>query len=145
MNGLLDMKAKFILLIALIAGSLATIAYFSSKETSFLLLDASELSANPFKYQSENLRVRGIVKAGTLTRIGKTADFQLELNNKTIPVHFNGQSILPDTFEEGARARVDGRIINGVLVSDHIETKCASKYEAEYSEDKNNNKNVLRK
>lgn len=130
------MKIKFILLILLITGSLATIAVLSSKETSFQLLDASQLAANPDKYLGENLRVRGIVKPGSLSRKGKQADFLLELNNQTVPVHFNGAKILPDTFEEGARARVDGRLKDGVLVSDHIETKCASKYEADYS-DKN--------
>ena len=128
------MKLKFIIIIVLIGGSLATIAYLSSRETSFLLLDASELSANPSKYTNENLRVRGIVKAGTLVRKGKKADFLLELNDKTIPVHFNGSKLLPDTFEEGARARVDGSLKNGVLVSNHIETKCASKYEADYKQ-----------
>ncbi|GBF50627.1 cytochrome c-type biogenesis protein CcmE [Leptospira ryugenii] len=110
------------------------IAYFSSKETSFLLLDASELAASANDYSDQNLRVRGFVKAGTLVREGKKARFVLELNERQIPVLFTGETLLPDAFKEGARARVDGRWDKGVLVASHVEAKCASKYEAGYAE-----------
>ena len=124
------MKIKFIILISVIGVSLGTIAWFSSKETKYYLIDASALAASPSEYSGKNLRVRGFVKAGTLVRKGTRADFMLEFEDKVVPVHFNGSKILPDTFKEGARARVDGQIKNGILVSDHVETKCASKYEA---------------
>lgn len=126
------MKTKFILLIALITGSLAGIAFFSSQETSFTLLDASELAANPAQYEKDNLRVRGNVKVGSVLREGREAKFILELNEKEIPVHFTGKTLLPDAFKEGVKARVDGKFVNGILVADHVEAKCASKYEAEY-------------
>lgn len=126
------MKIKFIILVFLISSSLISIAFFSSKETSFLLLDASELAEKVEKYQDENLRVRGLVKIGSVEREGREAKFKLELNNKTIPVHYNGRELLPDAFKEGVRVRVDGKLKNGVLVSDHVEAKCASKYEADY-------------
>lgn len=101
-----------------------------------MLLDASELAANPAKFEDDNLRVRGFVKVGSLLREGKKAKFELEFNEKTIQVHFTGATLLPDAFKEGARARVDGRWEAGVLVADHVEAKCASKYEADYAEDK---------
>lgn len=126
------MKYKFPVLIITIALSLASIAYFSSRETSFLLLDASELASNPKKYEGDNLRVRGLVKPGSVVREGKEAKFVIELNNKEINVHFTGKTLLPDAFKEGVKARVDGKYVDGVLVSDHVEAKCASKYEAEY-------------
>ncbi len=126
------MKIKFIVLVVLISSSLISIAFFSSKETSFLLLDASELSDKLENYKDENLRVRGLVKIGSVEREGREAKFKLELNDKTILVHYNGRELLPDAFKEGVRVRVDGKLKNGVLVSDHVEAKCASKYEAEY-------------
>ncbi len=126
------MKAKFIVLILLISGSLLGIAFFSSQETSFLLLDASELATNPTQYERQNLRVRGNVKVGSVVREGREAKFILELNEKEVPVHFTGKTLLPDAFKEGVKARVDGKFINGVLVAEHVEAKCASKYEAEY-------------
>lgn len=128
------MKVRFFVLSLIIIVSLLGIAFFSSKETSFLLLDASELAENPSKYENENLRVRGIVKVGSVVREGKEVRFVLELNNKEIPVFFTGKTLLPDAFKEGVRARADGKFVNGVLVSDHVEAKCASKYEAEYTE-----------
>jgi len=130
------MNRKFLTLLFLIAISLGGIAYFSSQETSYLLLDASELAANPTKYSEQNLRVRGFVRVGSLVREGKKARFDLELNDQIIPVFFTGETLLPDAFKEGARARVDGKLEKGVLVASHVEAKCASKYEAGYAEEK---------
>ncbi|MDF3819982.1 cytochrome c maturation protein CcmE [Leptospira sp. 96542] len=130
------MNRKFLILLVLIFSSLAGIAFFSSKETSFLLLDASDLAANPAQYSDQNLRVRGFVRMGSLIREGKKAKFDLELNDRTIPVYFTGKSLLPDAFKEGARARVDGHYENGILMASHVEAKCASKYEAGYVEEK---------
>jgi cytochrome c-type biogenesis protein CcmE len=129
------MKVKFIVLISLIAISLTGIAFFSSKESSFTLLDASELAASPEKYSGDNLRVRGMVKVGSVVREGREARFVIELNGKEVPVFFTGKNLLPDAFKEGVKARVDGKFVNGVLVSDHVEAKCASKYEADYKKD----------
>ncbi|PJZ77061.1 cytochrome c maturation protein CcmE [Leptospira neocaledonica] len=127
------MNVKFTVLASIIAISLGTIAFFSSKETSYTLLDASDLAANPTKYEPDDLlRVRGFVKLGSVVREGKTAKFVLQLNEKEVPVFFTGATLLPDAFKEGTRARVDGVWKNGVIVADKVEAKCASKYEAGY-------------
>jgi len=130
------MNRKFVILLGFLSLGFVGIAYFSSKETSYLLLDASELAANPAKFGEENLRVRGFVKTGSLVREGRGAKFDLELHDQVVPVYFTGASLLPDAFKEGARARVDGQWKDGKLVSDHVEAKCASKYEADYAEEK---------
>ncbi len=129
------MNLKFAFLATTIAVSLGGIAYFSAQESAYKLLDASELAANPSKYANSNLRVRGFVKPGSLVREGKGARFELELNDSVVPIHFTGETLLPDAFKEGARARVDGRMKDGVLIANHVEAKCASKYEAEYAEE----------
>lgn len=129
------MNLKFTVLAGIIGLSLGAIAFFSSKETSYILLDASDLAANSARYgDDELLRVRGFVKLGSVIREGKTAKFVLQLNEKEVPVFFTGATLLPDAFKEGTRARVDGVWKNGVLVADRVEAKCASKYEAGYSE-----------
>jgi cytochrome c-type biogenesis protein CcmE len=128
------MNPKFLSLTLIIGLSLAGIAFFSAQETAYKLLDASELAADPVKFTGDNLRVRGFVKVGSLVREGKAARFDLELDDRTVPIYFTGETLLPDAFKEGARARVDGRWKDGVLVSNHVEAKCASKYEAEYAE-----------
>lgn len=129
------MKLKFIVLISILTLSVVSIAYFSSKTTSFRLVNASELAANPNDFAGQNLRVRGHVKPGSLLRKGTKADFLLELGGKEVKVHYNGDKVLPDAFKEGVRVRVDGRYKNNILVSDHIEAKCASKYEAGYAKE----------
>ncbi|MCB1157283.1 MAG: cytochrome c maturation protein CcmE [Leptospiraceae bacterium] len=126
------MKKKFILLVSLITLSLGAIAILSSRESSFLLIDTNQLAENPSQYNKENLRVRGMVKVGSLIREGRQAKFTLELEGKEFPVHYMGGKLLPDAFKEGVRVRVDGKLKKGVLISDHVEAKCASKYEAEY-------------
>ncbi|MCC5814043.1 MAG: cytochrome c maturation protein CcmE [Leptospira sp.] len=128
------MNPKFLSLTLIIGLSLAGIAFFSAQETAYKLLDASELAADPVKFTGDNLRVRGFVKVGSLVREGKAAKFDLELDDRTVPIYFTGETLLPDAFKEGARARVDGRWKDGVLVSNHVEAKCASKYEAEYAD-----------
>jgi cytochrome c-type biogenesis protein CcmE len=129
------MKSKIFIPILLITFSLVAIAFFSSSETSFTLLDASELAVHPEKYDGDNLRVRGNVKIGSVVREGREARFVLELDNREIPVHFTGKNLLPDAFKEGVKARVDGKYKNGILVADHVEAKCASKYEADYKQE----------
>lgn len=130
-----SMNPKFLILTMVIASSLGGIAFFSAQETAYKLLDASELAANPVQYKDENLRVRGFVKLGSLVREGKAARFELELEDRIVPVYFTGDSLLPDAFKEGSRARVDGKWQNGTLVANHVEAKCASKYEAGYAEE----------
>ncbi len=129
------MKSKILIPIILITLSLSAIAFFSSSETSFTLLDASELAIHPDKYDGDNLRVRGNVKIGSVVREGREARFILELDNSEIPVHFTGKNLLPDAFKEGVKARVDGKYKNGILTADHVEAKCASKYEADYKQE----------
>lgn len=132
------MKQKFLVLTLLITLSLVGIAFLSSKESSFLLLDASQLATSPDQYQNDNLRVRGFVKVGSVLKEGKQAKFKLELEGKEIDVLFTGKNLLPDAFKEGVRVRVDGKLKNGTLVSDHVEAKCASKYEAHYMDENKN-------
>ena len=85
------MKTKFTILILAIAVSLFAIAFFSSKETSFVLLDASELAIHPDKYDGDNLRVRGMVKIGSVTREGREAKFIIEQDFKKGRLGFGGK------------------------------------------------------
>ena len=128
-------KSKLLIPIFFITLSLFVVAYFSSMETSFTLLNVNELAKYPEKYNGDNLRVRGNVKVGSLVREGREAKFTLEFDSEEILVHFAGKSLLPDAFKEGIKARVDGKYKNGVLVADRVEAKCASKYESEYKQE----------
>jgi cytochrome c-type biogenesis protein CcmE len=122
------MKFKILIPIILITLSVLTIAFFSSQENSYILLDTDVFVDNYQRYEKNNLRIRGNVKIGSVIYKGKETRFKIKLNNKEIPVIFYGT--LPDAFKEGVKVRVDGIYRNNVLYSNHIEAKCASKYEA---------------
>lgn len=84
----------------------------------------------------ERLRVAGIVKPGTIERHGKDLEFVLQQDALTLVVAYTGSAPVPDTFKDGAEAVVEGqRRPDGTFEADHIQAKCASKYEAKYGED----------
>ncbi len=123
-----------ILVIAVIGAAITAIALLTGGKTasSIIVLDANVLAKEKPRYQERELRVRGFVKAGSVLRYGPKADFVIALEGSEIPVHFNGETQLPDTFSDGAPVRADGRLDGqGRLVSTRVEAKCASKYEAE--------------
>jgi cytochrome c-type biogenesis protein CcmE len=81
--------------------------------------------------------VAGLVKDGTIQRDGTEVKFVLAQNihsdENTMMVHYVGSSPIPDTFKDRAEAVVEGkRLPDGTFEADHIQAKCASKYEAKY-------------
>jgi len=68
---------------------------------------------------------------GSIHRTTGRVDFVLEGEGKTIPVSYAGTDPLPDTFTDKAQALVEGRLgDDGRFVAEHVQAKCASKYEA---------------
>ena len=58
-------------------------------------------------------------------------DFVLEGEGKALPVSYVGTEPLPDTFIDKSQALVEGSLAkNGSFVAEHVQAKCASKYEA---------------
>jgi cytochrome c-type biogenesis protein CcmE len=58
-------------------------------------------------------------------------DFVLEGEGKTLPVSYVGSEPLPDTFVDKSQALIEGRPASeGRFVAEHVQAKCASKYEA---------------
>jgi cytochrome c-type biogenesis protein CcmE len=64
-------------------------------------------------------------------------DFTLEEQGKTLPITYVGSDPLPDTFKDKSQALVEGRPgADGRFVAEHVQAKCASKYEAAPGGDK---------
>jgi cytochrome c-type biogenesis protein CcmE len=58
-------------------------------------------------------------------------DFVLEGEGKALPVSYVGSDPLPDTFVDKSQALIEGKPTSeGRFVADHVQAKCASKYEA---------------
>ena len=61
----------------------------------------------------------------------------LEEQGKQLPVSYIGTDPLPDTFVDKSQALVEGRPgDDGRFVAEHVQAKCASKYEAAPGGDK---------
>jgi cytochrome c-type biogenesis protein CcmE len=79
----------------------------------------------------------GTVAQGSIRHMSGRVDFVLEEQGKTLPVSYVGSDPLPDTFVDKSQALVEGRpAADGKFVAEHVQAKCASKYEAAPGGDK---------
>lgn len=82
----------------------------------------------------KRLKVAGDVVMGSIKQNGRHLSFAIEQNGNSIPVTYTGDALIPDTFTDGVQAVIEGTFTtNGVFEAKHIQAKCASKYEAEFS------------
>src|ERR1700682_4980258 len=80
---------------------------------------------------SHRMRVAGTVEPGSIHRLSGRVDFVLQGEGKSLPVSYVGNEPLPDTFVDKSQALVEGSLAsNGSFVAEHVQAKCASKYEA---------------
>ncbi|MBW7858666.1 MAG: cytochrome c maturation protein CcmE, partial [Leptonema sp. (in: Bacteria)] len=113
------MNRKLIFTLSLIVIGLCGLFLFSGSlvHDSVVIADVDTIVTNLDRYQDRELRIRGFVKPGSIIRTSNQASFIIEHNGKELPVFFNGQTQLPDTFSDSAAVRADGHIDNGQLVS----------------------------
>lgn len=126
-------KIRFMTGFAVIVAAIAYFAIAGFQEGKAYYRTIDELEQLGPGANGKRLRVAGLVKPGTISRKGKNLEFQLEQDALTLDVVYLGSSPVPDTFKDGAEAIVEGeRRTDGTFEADHIQAKCASKYEAEY-------------
>jgi cytochrome c-type biogenesis protein CcmE len=83
------------------------------------------------------MRLAGTVAPGSIRRAAGRTDFVLEEQGRTLSVSYIGSEPLPDTFVDKSQALVEGRPSpDGKFVAEHVQAKCASKYEAAPGGDK---------
>ncbi len=127
------MKLRVIVIASAALLALAGLFLFTGgRQGTVVVVDVEQVLGKPDAYAKRDLRVRGFIKPGSISRYGEKADFVLTHGNQELRVHFDGTSQLPDTFGDGAPARADGRLDARMqLVSHKVEAKCASKYDAQ--------------
>ena len=83
------------------------------------------------------MRLAGTVAPGSIKHQPGRVEFVLEEQGKSLPVSYVGSDPLPDTFVDKSQALVEGRPSNdGKFVAEHVQAKCASKYESAPGGDK---------
>ncbi len=126
-------KARFTAGIVVIVAAIVYFAFAGFNEGKAYYKTIEELDAMGDSAGEKRLRIAGIVKDGSIERDGPRVSFELEQETLVLRVLYSGSQPIPDTFKGGVEAVVEGyRLPDGTFEADHIQAKCASKYEAEY-------------
>jgi cytochrome c-type biogenesis protein CcmE len=124
-------RAKFGIGIGIIVASLACLAWMGYGESKTYYHTIAELQVLQGDALKHRMRVGGTVAPGSIRRLSGRVDFVLDGEGKQLPVSYIGSDPLPDTFKDKAQALVEGRpATDGRFVAEHVQAKCASKYEA---------------
>jgi cytochrome c-type biogenesis protein CcmE len=124
-------KTKFGIGIGVIVASLAALAWLGYGESKTYYHTIVELQTLHGLERTHRLRVGGTVQPGSIRHLTGSVDFVLEGEGKALPVSYVGSDPLPDTFKDNSQALVEGSLANnGSFVAEHVQAKCASKYEA---------------
>jgi len=124
-------QAKFGIGIGIIVVSMAFLAWLGYGESKTYYHTLAELDTLKGSARTERMRIGGTVQNGSIHRMTGRVDFVLEGEGKSLPVSYVGSDPLPDTFVDNSQALIEGRpSADGRFVAEHIQAKCASKYEA---------------
>src|SRR5215470_6463550 len=124
-------QAKFGIGIGIIVAAMAGLAWLGYGESKTYYHTIAELDTLQGAARTHRLRVGGTVEPGSIHRLSGRVDFVLQGEGKSLPVSYVGSDPLPDTFVDKSQALVEGRPDQaGRFVAEHVQAKCASKYEA---------------
>ena len=130
-------RAKFGVGIGVIVVSLACLAWLGYGESKTYYHTIAEYQALQGSARNHRMRLAGTVEAGSIKHLPGRVEFVLEEQGRTLPVSYVGRDPLPDTFADKAQALVEGRASeDGKFVAEHVQAKCASKYETAPGGDK---------
>jgi cytochrome c-type biogenesis protein CcmE len=130
-------RAKFGVGIGVIVVALSFLAWLGYGESKTYYHTIAEYQTLNASERAHRIRLAGIVVEGSIKAGSGGVDFTLEEQGKTLPITYVGSDPLPDTFKDKSQALVEGRPGNdGRFVAEHVQAKCASKYEAAPGGDK---------
>ncbi|MCU1311372.1 MAG: Cytochrome c-type biosis protein CcmE-like protein [Candidatus Angelobacter sp.] len=115
--------------IAVIVLTLSYLAYTGVQESKSYYVTIAELRGMGESSHTKRLRVAGTVVPGSIKRQGTIVEFQLQENDKTLPVIYKGTEAPPDTFKDESQALAEGEFgRDGIFHAKQLQAKCASKY-----------------
>ncbi len=120
-------------LLVIVAGVLGLV--FTSFEGSAIYsVGVDQLIKEPARYSERNVRVKGMLVKGTLTRREEPCEyrFKLQENDAVLAVEYP-QCVVPDTFRDmpgmDVEVTAEGKMAGGAFQASSIMAKCPSKYE----------------
>jgi cytochrome c-type biogenesis protein CcmE len=127
-------NVKFVLGGAIVVAALAWLGFVGFQESKSYYITVDEYFAMQEDLRGRTFKVAGDVIEGSIDRSGSALEFSIGQPGRSLRVRYVGRDTIPDTFRDGSKAVVEGKIAaDGVFQASHIEAKCASKYEAEYA------------
>lgn len=127
----MNKRAKFGVGIGVIVVSMVFLAWLGYGESKTYYHTIAELQTMTSGGMNQRMRVGGTVAPGSIHQLTGRIDFVLQGEGKSLPVTYVGTDPLPDTFKDNSQALVEGRPDrDGRFVAEHVQAKCASKYEA---------------
>jgi cytochrome c-type biogenesis protein CcmE len=129
-------RAKFSVGITVILVSLACLGWLGYGESKTYYHTIAEYQGLQGAARNHRMRLAGTVQPGSIKHLPGRIEFVLEEEGKTLPVSYVGSDPLPDTFVDKSQALVEGRASDGKFVAEHVQAKCASKYETAPGGDK---------
>jgi len=127
----MNKQVKFGVGIGIIAVALGFLAWLGYGESNTYYLTITKLQSLNSAQRSQRIRVGGTVAVGSIRHSSGRVDFVLEGEGQALPVSYSGSDPLPDTFKDRAQALVEGHLgSDGQFTAEHVQAKCASKYEA---------------
>ena len=124
-------RAKFGVGIGVIVVALAFLAWLGYGESKTYYHTIAEYQALTGSARNHRMRLSGTVAAGSNHHSSGRVNYVHEEQGKTLAVSYVGSDPLPDTFVDKSQSLVEGRpAADGTFVAEHVQAKCASKYEA---------------
>lgn len=124
-------QAKFTIGSAVIVISMAFLAWLGYGESKTYYHTIAEISKLHGSAAAHRIRVGGTVQPGSIQHVSGRTDFILLGEGKSLSVSYTGSDPLPDSFVDNSQALIEGRLgSDGHFMAEHVQAKCASKYEA---------------
>jgi cytochrome c-type biogenesis protein CcmE len=115
-------------IIVLSMGFLAWLGYGESKTYYHTIAELETLKGSAAAHR---MRIGGTVQAGSIHHVTGRTDFVLLGEGKSLKVSYVGSDPLPDSFVDNSQALIEGKLAtSGRFEAEHVQAKCASKYEA---------------
>lgn len=128
-------RTKFIIGGLIIVAALTWLGFVGFQESKAYYITVDEFRSMKGELEGKTLKLAGDVVEGSIDRTKPQMEFVIASLETRIRVRYTGKGIIPDTFKDGSKALVEGTVApDGVFNANHIEAKCASKYEAAYEE-----------
>jgi len=124
-------QAKFGVAAGIILVTVGWLGWVGVTESKTYYHTIAELQTLSRDAAQQRIRVGGDIRAGSIERLRGRVDFVIEQEGQALTVSYVGRDPLPDSFVDGAQALVEGRMMpDGRFLAEHVQAKCASKYEA---------------